>query len=563
LSGDNFVAEITKPTGVTDKIRSIDVDSQGRIFIGVGNDIYRSVDAGSTWTKVFNQTATINEPYVMFVDSQDNIHAQIWNSSDTSWDFYRSTDNGDIWTKTIADMTGTFWHIMEDTSGTATDGYIYANNYASGKNYVWRTTDFGATWSIWANFSDTATHGLPIPTHLHIVGVDRLGQVWVATGDGNSGRIDRWNTTDWEMLANLTSPSDNNWGVQATAIYFDNDYAYLHPDAYYNTWRIPLQGTFADRKEVFNVGAQGLGKSGNNWVFSAKNVDMSNNLYLFGTEMGMLFGTWDNIHFVKLFETNGTGSVFGISQRSPIYFTESSEDKIYRLNVQTEDLVQLYHAQFNEKRGSVTNAQTYVLEQRIHNGTQMVDLTSVALTDVQASLIGLRREGFYTPYGNSGWEWGNKTGWSESGSPTGTVITEGSPPEGSYCYRVNKSSSDGGVTTLRNSSTTYPIFFRGDTLVCSAYVKANVSVSDGMYFYLTKMNPYQNLKQLDIDVTTEWKRVFMAFTLGQQHDLDNATLRITVGFKAVNATFYFDGFHCEVLDVGIEFWNGTDVDSIS
>ena len=557
LRGDNYVTEISLPKS-TSYLTAVDVDSEGRIFINLENDVYRSTDGGATWTDVLDMPYSTNTGYVLFVDSNDYIHTSVWNSSIPNWDVWRSTDHGDTWTRTLSDVKS-MWHMDKDLSGTSTDGYLYMNNYDNVDKFIWRSTDQGASLSVWANFSDTVAYGDPEPTHVHVVQVDWLGQVWVGSGDGvDNSRIDRWNKTAWEKLTPTPTA-----GAQPTDFYFDNDYAYAMPDACYELWRFPVQGTWVDREIVLDV-RFGLGKSGNPWVFTGENIDHLNELYVFATTQGLVFATWDNIHFVKVFETPSTAKIFRISQRSPIHFVDQTNDKLYRLSITKEDVIHLFYQDFLSRRGSLTSAAIYVLEQRVHNGSQIVDLTDVALTNVQASIIGLRREHSYTPYGNSGWEWGNKTGWTETGSPLGTVVNNATEAyEGSYYYKVVKNTADRQDTGLRNSSTTYPIMFRGDILVMSAYVKGNISVSKGGYFYITKMNPYTKLMQIDFDVTTEWSRVWGYYILGQQHDYDNATMRISISFKDdYNATYSMDAFHAEYLDVGLEFYNGSDQESI-
>lgn len=84
LSAESFVTEVSLPSATT-KLKVVDVDSEGRIFIGMENNVYRSTDKGSTWTKVLDGPTTTNESYILFVDSNDYIHADIWNPSTLAW----------------------------------------------------------------------------------------------------------------------------------------------------------------------------------------------------------------------------------------------------------------------------------------------------------------------------------------------------------------------------------------------------------------------------------------------------------------------------------------------
>ena len=93
LSGNNFITEIT---GLLFNPYVVDVDSSGRVFVQGENDVWRSTDQGSSWTKVLDGATTTSKPRTIFVDSRDYIYASIWKTGATYY-LYRSTDNGDSW----------------------------------------------------------------------------------------------------------------------------------------------------------------------------------------------------------------------------------------------------------------------------------------------------------------------------------------------------------------------------------------------------------------------------------------------------------------------------------
>ena len=225
VSGDDFVTEIT---GDFTDATSVDVDSQGNIFIGSNNYVWRSQDGGDTWTKVLDIGKTVtNVPYLLYVDSNDIIHTNLWNTSNL-YSQYRSIDGGDSWENVWQNKELT-WYMDEASNGT-----LYMNTYCSlsGGDYIYKSTDSGATWNVWYNITGVK--------HIHNVQVNDYNdtQIYVATGDDKPSSEQRYLYYDGSSWSNLTT------SYTAVGIWFDSSYVYFGADAHWLNWRLPHGGTW-------------------------------------------------------------------------------------------------------------------------------------------------------------------------------------------------------------------------------------------------------------------------------------------------------------------------------
>jgi len=232
------------------------------------------------------------------------------------------------------------------------------------------------------------------------------------------------------------------------------------------------------------------------YFFEAVWVD---GIHLMGSEFGQLWGSWDGEHWIKLFdaggEAQGERGIGSISTRRPIYFVEKIQGKLYRLEIQKEDLVRLYYQEYYNWKGTVTNATNFILEQRVWNGTNYIDLTGFGLSNVQASIKGLTR---YNWFDNAGFETGDKTGWDGEGSPYG-VIRSDNPANGSYYYAKNHTTAPKFLYQEKWAS-----FQEGDIAFASFYIKANRSETDAVGLYPTTDQGWGGGYMFD--VTTSWER---------------------------------------------------------
>lgn len=548
VSGNTrYVTEI----GAFTNLFSVDVDSEGRVFVLADNDVYRSTDHGETWTKVLDKVTASAPPQPIFIDSNDYIHVVIYVFAHY-YQIYRSTNNGNTWSNTT-DYVPKIWHMDE-----APNGYLYAQTYSGGTK-VYRSINSGESWSDW--FDVEETYGRQV-VHQHSGRVNPYTGEYFLSVEVNYGYADtwilKWNGT-WNVFFNRTGnyPLGAGWGPPTDFI-FDSDYIYFLPDWTPEiTYRLPHNAQTwnpEQDEQVWNghfANGEGLGVS-----FYGVVID---DMLLIGTVGGHLWGSWDGKRWVKIAEfTYGDGGGSGISwisQRKPIYFVDmrAHTRKLYRIDITKEDLIQLYYTEWYLRRGSLTNAENYVLEKRIWNGTNYIDLTRVALTNVQASIKGLSRKNWFT---NSGFETGDKTGWSEMGLPYG-VIKSDTPANSTYYYARNHTST---TSYLRQNSFVSGSF--GDIYLISFYVKANASQTDALQLRFAAGNG-SLIKTTTIDVTTSWKRVIEFWVLGSGFQ----SARWEIRFLNDPLETHLDSlmliraevgiFRSDLNIEGISFWEGT------
>lgn len=532
VSGDDFVTEVT---GLGFAPYVVDVDSSGRVFVQGENDVWRSLDQGITWTKVLDGATTTNRPRTIFVDSRDYVYALIWRTR-FNYYLYRSTDNGDSWIE-IQDDIIIPWHMAEDNNGN-----LYLNSYSTvGADYVYRSTDSGASFSVWYNVTGQ-------DDHIHTVGVDIANDdIYMAMGD-TVELIQRWNGASW---SNITTGAESGNEAQPTDIWSDGSYVYFAPDGQTILYRIPSGGTWSQKEFLMDFGYHGTAA---NFVFEA--VRYADSVTLLGTEDGQLWGTWDGLRYVKLMDTgNDADSFLSISNRRPIYVVERTNGKLYRINIQKEDLIRLYYSEYNLRRGLETNAESYVLEQRLRNGTNQIDLTRVALSNVQGSIKGLSKKNELND--NAGFEWNNKTGWTESGQPASSITSvAGEVANGTYAYKIIKGVGD---TSEKFLFTQGFAIKRGDIVVLSVYSKGNQTGTNALGLYFC--NVTTPLEYSTHTVTTSWQRFTNYYWLTTADTLNDLRIRIT--FKKVTVTHYIDSVLVEKLAVGMAYRNGRTDNAIS
>ncbi len=115
---------------VTKAATVITQDAAGNFYALIQNtDVYRSTDAGVTWTAIAELTSL---PVSLASDDQGNVFA----SADG---LYVSTDNGSSWTEKT-----TVTHSIDHFSFSDT-GIVYAKD--TGNSAYWHSSDSGATWS--------------------------------------------------------------------------------------------------------------------------------------------------------------------------------------------------------------------------------------------------------------------------------------------------------------------------------------------------------------------------------------------------------------------------------
>jgi len=117
-------------------VEHIHFNSQGHVFLGTINGIYRSIDVGITWEQV-NYGLNGVQVYSMTIDDQDHIY--VLTTQPGLFDgYYRSMDNGSTW-ETL-DWVQDINYAL-DIVGV--EGHIYAINDQT----IFITSDAGQTWS--------------------------------------------------------------------------------------------------------------------------------------------------------------------------------------------------------------------------------------------------------------------------------------------------------------------------------------------------------------------------------------------------------------------------------
>ncbi len=543
-SGNVYGEEIT---GLPFWARIVDVDSQGRIFVlSSDNDVWRSTDSGFSWVKLLEDgydwgteiNVTTRNWLTLYIDSQDRIFTNLYGMNQT---FFRSIDNGDSWEVIVAGSRRS-WHMDE-----ASNGSLYRHDYSAGWSAIYKSDDGGVSWTVFQNFSTLLYGG-----DLRTIAVNDYNdeEVWCATNCW----IKYWNGSSWITVQNDTTTPQ----VLTSAIWFDSNRVYMGSENVKYNWRyshaakepslIPERGTDI----YWDTGS--LTYVSDKHSFEGIRID---DMMFFGIR-SQLWGTWDGDRWVKIVDF-GDGinhDIMSISRRRPLYFTDKNTGKLYRLNIQKEDIIKLYYAEFNLRRGSITNAENYVLEQRIGNGTNYLDLTCVALTNVQASIKGLSRNNELDDNArpNAGFELGDKTGWTDVGSVTGSVVTE-DKANGTYSLKYNISSTQTALFRQADFITVK----RGELLRVSTYIKGNVTSKNRVSIYL---NPTSYSKSFTL--TTSWQRVSMYFVPSAVPI--SGTVKVRPYFRGLSGiayTLYWDSILAEVYEVGTAFSGGEGEDDIA
>lgn len=544
LSGTNFYEEVT---GLPFHPRVVDVDSKGNIFVlSYDQDIWRSTDNGISWTKVFDDgldwsgvsPAVKRNFLTLFVDSNGYVFANIAKTKTGGiWDLYRSADGGSSWSIVVADNQRS-WH-MDESSNTTLWFHTYTGGGVGGDwATIHKSVDHGATWSVFYNLT-------MVSEDLRTVAVNDYNdnEIWAAT----SRRAWYWNGSTWITIHSAAEENPLYPYNYISSIWFDSRYVYLGSENKKVSFRFrhaPTPISIAEYDYYWDPDK--LTYLPDEHSFRGLRI---NDIMLFGIR-SQLWGSWDGNRWAKIVDLgNSTASdIESISQRRPIYFVDKKVGKLYRLSITKEDLIQLYYAEFLKYRGNRINQENYVAEYRIVNGTNEVDLTNVALTNIQASIKGLSRKNYLN---NSGFETGNTTGWLTYGQGAYSVgSTE--KYEGTYALKITKSAADTYENYFWQS---YIPASRGTILTLSAWIKANVTLinkvrlgfrnqTSGTFAYY----PGSARGVKGFNATTSWTRVKLYFAV------NNPGVNLRAEFFAVEGESYelfVDGLQLEKREVEI------------
>lgn len=532
FTSSNWIEEIT--TLPSNSLNFVNVDSQGRIYVGDdAGGIWKSLDRGVTWTQIYLSATGITGIYV---DNRDYLYVQ----NATAHPVYRTVNQGSTWQFVFAPATT----ILDWEWDTDSTGRIYAANYenaAPTKALIFRSNTDGLSFSVWLNLTGETWH-------LHDVAVAPNDWIYVSTGDVHRGvtygSIRRWNGTAWEIIVQSTLEDEihSQSYTQPVAIWFMDDKVYFGQDTSNYVIRMPITGSWSQKEDVLYLPAAEI-----------DDARVINGIGFFGNMGGELFATWDGERYVKLFKSSDQ-AIRDLSEQEtfPLYFTTITNGKVFRINYMTkEDLAYIFYTLYNSKRGLRTNQDNYVLEQRMSNGTNYLDLTTVALSNVQASIKGLtKRHNLFT---NTGFETGTTTGWTAWGATTKLSVVTNDKYEGTYSLQANVTTSSVGIY---QDITIYP----NEYVLISFAAKSGASKSGAWEYYLANQTAGGTTIGFSAFVsTTNW--TVRSIAIGTS-SLTSWTGRITFIFKGVTLLTYFDAVIIRAPEVGYIKVSSTE-DSIS
>ena len=168
------------------------VDSTGMTYglsVANENEIWRSADHGVTWSKVLTLPTNQHVKAISALAS-GTVLAHVDTGAMT---LLRSADQGTTWTSVLSlPTTPVFYTTLTPHSITDGGGYVWLGTYNTGQtppysNYLYRSADDGATWSI---VNTTSTH-----RHIHGVRYHAAsGKLYVFFGDSDGDGI--WVSSD-------------------------------------------------------------------------------------------------------------------------------------------------------------------------------------------------------------------------------------------------------------------------------------------------------------------------------------------------------------------------------
>jgi len=316
-NGGQVLKTVRKPSLVIDKsfpTRDYDLRilwADGAVLYALGKDssLYKSTDEGATWTfKSYN--SNVNAANGTFLKtSTGTLLAGGIGTPATVW---RSTNDGTSWTKVhtmAADslarpMAVTAWAIDPVTN------YIYLGEYqtvdtAISTVNVYRSTDDGATWSVFHAFPGPASTSADKVRHVHAIQWDSVMQrIVVMTGDSDPAagiyRVNSAGTALEPLVTNrmVTNIPGVTEGGRAIGYIPFPDYIVYCGDATGNPWlmrvaRADLGGATINAQRLYRVNSTTwfsikASADGSRWLFSASPENQSfaldSNVHLYAVE---------------------------------------------------------------------------------------------------------------------------------------------------------------------------------------------------------------------------------------------------------------------------------------
>src|SRR5579859_3050494 len=124
------------------------------VFACATDGLYRSTDGGTTWSRILAK-AYVSDVAINAKDTTQLV-VGIGNLANTDKGIYRSINNGNTWSKITSGLPGSFQGFirMDNVPSSGNRDTIIASigiSEAGGVNELYRSTDFGATWTVLSN----------------------------------------------------------------------------------------------------------------------------------------------------------------------------------------------------------------------------------------------------------------------------------------------------------------------------------------------------------------------------------------------------------------------------
>ncbi len=122
------------------------------VYACTTDGLYRTLNAGATWTKILNKTYVSD--IAINPTNTNQIIAAVGNLLDADKGIYRSTDGGVNWVKITAGLPATFEGFTRFDNVQISPNMVIATigrDAGSTSNELYRSTDFGATWTQLSN----------------------------------------------------------------------------------------------------------------------------------------------------------------------------------------------------------------------------------------------------------------------------------------------------------------------------------------------------------------------------------------------------------------------------
>lgn len=526
-------SKIVATTSISGDVKAVDVTTNGTVFANVDSDVYRSVDAGVTWTKVLDRPSGF--VYFLRVDSQDRIFSASYNSTGGTWhnDVWLSQDFGATWTLVISAVPKV-WRLTELSNGT-----LFINSYATGyANVIYQSDDGGVNWFVCFDLTSWGND------HVHFVRVNPYNNdIWVGLGDKNLATIptvarSQDDGSTWTFLYNTTS----DW--MYTDVIFDSAYAYLLPDrSASKIQRLPHRGVWADKIDVFNIGADDYTVP-SGIAYSMMGAVYDDGLMIVPTDRETVYASVDGVRWLKIFQTTYGGSggwrLDYVSQRRDVngywYFINDYTDTVYRATVTAVDFGIQFGVLHNEYFGAFGNE---TMQIPVENDTRIsLNITSQPVgTKFQVSAIGLTKGNFIS---NPSFETGNLTGWTMGGDAAGYAVTNVDKYDGTYSLQINKTIADSGDFWIQTPSP-ISLYDYSEYWFAFSYIKANetgITAQIEVGYYANGVWTLVGTRYSGVQSTSWTKRTTIA---QRSQTLRQVYVRFIAQLNPIcNYTIYFD-----------------------